>query len=134
MFVTQSDQSKPPVAKASITRIAISVAAILPLLIPKVFISVVNALTATANWVSSIIGWDWHRISPFYTSAWDARFQQPSRISTEVWIVLAVVIVDVLALLVVKRKAALRAANAAVLVFFAIAALVRLQLLTWLFT
>jgi hypothetical protein len=51
-----------------------------------------------------------------------------------VWIVLAVVIVDVLALLVVKRKAALRAANAAVLVFFAIAALVRLQLLTWLFT
>lgn len=107
-------------------------AAILPLLIPGVFISVVNALTATANWISSIIGWDWHRISPFYSSAWDARFEQPSRISTEVYIVLAVVVLDVIALVVVKRKAPLLAANAALLIFFAIAAVVRLQLLKWL--
>ena len=52
--------------RRSVLRIGIVLAPVIVLCIPSVFRAVVNSVAYTANWISFQIGWDWHRISPYY--------------------------------------------------------------------
>jgi hypothetical protein len=68
------------------------------LCLSPVFTTVVNALAHTANWCSYRIGWDWHRVSDLYNPARDIINQAEPNPPPTVWIVLAVVILDLIAL------------------------------------
>ncbi len=84
--------------RCSVLRIGIVLAPVLVLCIPSVFRAVVNSIAYTANWISFQIGWDWHRISPYYAPERDIlRISSPPT-HWSIWLVLSVIGADVLAM------------------------------------
>ena len=84
--------------RRSALRIGIVIAPVIVLCIPSVFRAVVNSIAYTANWISFQIGWDWHRISPHYAPERDILVISSAPTHWSVWLVLAVVGADVLAM------------------------------------
>ncbi len=84
--------------RRSVLRIGIVLAPVIVLCIPSVFRAVVNSIAYTANWISFQIGWDWHRISPYYAPERDILRHSSHPTHWSVWLVLSVMGADVLAM------------------------------------
>ena len=84
--------------RRSVLRIGIVLAPVIVLCIPSVFRAVVNSIAYTANWISFQIGWDWHRISPYYAPERDILRLSSPPTDWSVWLVLSVMGADVLAM------------------------------------
>ena len=87
--------------RRSVLRIGIVLAPVIVLCIPSVFRAVVNSIAYTANWISFQIGWDWHRISPYFVPERDILRHSPHPTHWSVWLVLSVIGADVLAMALV---------------------------------
>lgn len=131
------------VVRRAALRIGAVLTPVFVLCIPSVFRAVVNSIAYSANWISFQIGWDWHRISPHYAPERDILALSTAPTHWSVWLVLAVVGADVLALglaLWMLRRASFASAtsrplitlfvgiNAAVLCFFVLVLAVRVGL------
>jgi VanZ family protein len=79
-------------------RLALLLSLVALLCLPPVFTTVVNALAHTANWCSYKIGWDWHQISDLYNPASDILNHPEPNPPFVVWVVLALVVLDLIAL------------------------------------
>ena len=88
-------------ARRSVLRIGAVLVPVLVLCIPSVFRGVINSIAYTANWISFQIGWDWHRISPHYAPERDILVISTAPTHWSVWLVLAVVSSDILAMALV---------------------------------
>jgi hypothetical protein len=106
--------------RAFLIRIGVALVPVLLLCIPAVFRAVVNSLAYTANWVSFRVGWDWHRISPFFRPERDILHYPRPVTHWSVWLVLSVVALDVVALILapwlIRHRQALIRETAQVLV------------------
>lgn len=126
--------------RRSALRIGAVLTPVFVLCIPSVFRAVVNSIAYTANWISFQIGWDWHRISPHYAPERDILAISTAPTHWSVWLVLAVVAADVLALGLAPwmlrhgssaRRARVRlfvGINASVFCFFVLVLCVRVSL------
>jgi hypothetical protein len=126
--------------RRSVLRIGAVLTPVLVLCIPSVFREVVNSIAYTANWISFQIGWDWHRISPHFAPERDILVISTAPTHGSVWLVLAVVGADVLALglapWMLRHGSSVRRArvrlfvgiNAAVFCFFVLVLAVRVGL------
>ena len=90
--------SRSIMSKDMLVRLVILLALLAVICVPSVFTAVVNALAATANWVSRQVGVDWHSISSSYNPELDVFHRPTPHTHWSVWLVLSLTILDVLAL------------------------------------